>query len=148
MSFDEGFVSDMAQTDAPSGVIVNALRWEILNDWTQYQHDDMFEDKTAEMSYWWGFVKRDTGFESLKCLWAKHESNYPMFAEAIWLLHREFSEGAGADHHPLFANVPPIPAEVLFQKIASCSAPVHRSLTQEQMVAILRKAPQDYSRMS
>ncbi|WP_030574299.1 hypothetical protein [Streptomyces aureocirculatus] len=71
-----------------------------------------------------------------------------MFAEANWLLHREFSEGAGADHHPLFANVPPIPAEVLFQKMASCSAPVHRSLTQERMVAILRKAPQDYSSMS
>ncbi|MFE4594378.1 hypothetical protein [Streptomyces laurentii] len=69
-------------------------------------------------------------------------------AEAIWLLHWEFSEGAGADHHLLFANVPPIPADVLFQKIASCSAPVHRNLTEDQMVAILRKAPQDYSSMS
>jgi hypothetical protein len=31
----------------------------------------------------------------------------------VWLLHREFSEGAGPDHHPLFADVPPIPADVL-----------------------------------
>ncbi|MFL4909458.1 hypothetical protein ACJ6WF_41320 [Streptomyces sp. MMS24-I2-30] len=148
MSFDKGLMSDMMLADAPSGVIVNALRWEILNDWVQYLNDDTFEDKTAEMSYWWGFVKKDTGFESLKCLWGKHERNYPMFAEAVWLLHREFSEGAGADHHPLFAKVLPIPAEVLFQKIASCSAVVHRALTQEQMVAILRKAPQDYSKMA
>ncbi|MEU6285514.1 hypothetical protein [Streptomyces sp. NPDC047028] len=148
MSFDEAFVSDAVQADAPNGVIVNALRWEILNDWMQYQRDNTFEDKTAEGSYRWGFVKRDTGGEALKCLWAKHERNYPMFAEAIWLLHREFSEGAGADHHLLFANVPPIPADVLFQKIASCSAPVHRKLTEDQMVAILRKAPQDYSGMA
>lgn len=26
--------------------------------------------------------------------WGKYETNYPMFAEAVWLLHREFSEGA------------------------------------------------------
>lgn len=141
-------MSDMTMGDAPNGVIVNALRWELLNDWIQYLNDDKFEDKTAEMSYWWGFVKTDTGFDSLKCLWAKHERNYPMFAEAVWLLHREFSEGAGADHHPLFAGVPPIPTEVLFQKIASCSAVAHRELTQEQMVEILRKAPQDYNTMA
>lgn len=94
--FDEAFVSDMMLADAPSGVIVNALRWEILNDWVQYLNGDTSKDKTAEMSYRWGFVKRDTGFDSLKCLWGKHEHNYPMFAEAVWLSAAEGS-GNGAE---------------------------------------------------
>ncbi|MFI9781369.1 hypothetical protein ACIHCV_43340 [Streptomyces sp. NPDC051956] len=148
MSFNGAFAADMQSNEAPTGVIVNALRWELLNDWVRYLHDSMYEDKTAEMSYWWGFVKRDCGFEALKCLWAKRERNYPMFAEAVWLLHREFSERAGGDSDPLFADLPSIPPEVLFQKIASCSAVVHRELTQEQMVEILRTAPQDYAGMS
>lgn len=94
--FDEAFVSDMMLADAPSGVIVNALRWEILNDWVQYLNGDTSKDRTAEMSYRWGFVKRDTGFESLKCLWGKHEHNYPMFAETVWLSAAEGS-GNGAE---------------------------------------------------
>lgn len=64
-----------------------------------------------------------------------------------WLLHREFSEGAGSDHHPLFADLPPIPADVLFRKIANSSAVAFRKLTEDQMVEILRKAPQDYAAM-
>ncbi|MFH8663085.1 hypothetical protein [Streptomyces afghaniensis] len=89
----------------------------------------------------------DFGGDALRCLWSKHQTNYPMFAEAVWLLHREFSEGAGAEHHPLFADLPPIPAEVLFRKIANSSAVAFRKLTADQMVEILRKAPQDYAVM-
>jgi hypothetical protein len=77
-------------------VIVSALRWDILNDWVRYLHDDKHPVKTAEMAYVWGFIKRDFGGDALRCLWSKHGTNYPMFAEAVWLLHREFSEGAGA----------------------------------------------------
>ncbi|WP_055527435.1 hypothetical protein [Streptomyces graminilatus] len=70
-----------------------------------------------------------------------------MFAETVWLLHREFSEGAGADEHTLFAvlDVPLIPADILFRKIANASALAVRKLTEAQMLEILRKAPQDYA---
>jgi hypothetical protein len=118
-----------------------------LHEWVRYLHDDKHQDKTAETAYVWGFINRDSGGETLRCLWAKHESNYPMFAEAVWLLHREFSEDAGAEHHPLFAGLPPIPANILFRKIANSSAVVFRKLTEGQMLEMLRKAPQDYAAM-
>jgi hypothetical protein len=60
---------------------------------------------------------------------------------------REFSEGAGSDHHPLFADLPPIPADVLFRKIANSSAVAFRKLTEARMLEILRTAPQDYAAM-
>ncbi|MFG2424982.1 hypothetical protein ACGFWD_38975 [Streptomyces sp. NPDC048448] len=99
------------------------------------------------MAYLWGFINRDFGGDALRCLWGKHETNYAMFAEAVWLLHREFSEGVGSEHHPLFAGLPPIPADVLFRKIASASAVAFRKLTADQMAQILRTAPQDYAAM-
>ncbi|GAA0318291.1 hypothetical protein ACKI1I_15300 [Streptomyces turgidiscabies] len=43
------------------------------------------------MAYVWGFIKRDFGGDALRCLWGKYEASYAMFAEAVWLLHREFS---------------------------------------------------------
>ncbi|MFF3381338.1 hypothetical protein ACFYXF_51370 [Streptomyces sp. NPDC002680] len=147
MALNDEFAADLRQSEAPTGVIVSALRWEILNDWVRYLHDDAFPDKTVEKSYLWGFVKRDFGGDALRCLWGKYETSYAMFAEAVWLLHREFSEGAGAEHHALFAGLPPIPAEVLFQKIASASAVAFRRLTEDEMGRILRKAPQDYVAM-
>ena len=147
MTFDEAFVADMPLSEAPAGVIVSALRWGLLNEWVHYLNDDRHPDKTDEMSYVWGFINRDFGGDALRCLWAKHETNYPMFVESVWLLHRDFSEGAGADEYPLLDGVPPIPADILFRKIAHASAPVHRKLTEEEMLAILRKAPQDYSSM-
>lgn len=128
-------------------MIVNALRWDILNDWVRYLNDDAHPDKTAEMAYVWGFTKRDFGGDALRCLWGKYETSYAMFAEAVWLLHREFSEGDGAMHNPLFAGLPSIPAGVLFRKIASASAVVFRKLTEDEMIEILRKAPQDYVAM-
>ncbi|QIY76388.2 hypothetical protein HEP84_53675 [Streptomyces sp. RLB1-33] len=100
MTFNDEFAADLRQSVAPAGVIANALRWDILNDWVRYLNDDQLPDKTAEMSYLWGFVRRDFGGDALRCLWNKHQSSYAMFAEVVWLLHREFSEGAGADHHP------------------------------------------------
>ena len=127
-------------------MITNALRWDILNDWVRYLNHDAYPDKKTEMAYVWGFIKRDFGGDALRCLWGKYETSYAMFAEAVWLLHREFSEGAGAVHNPLFAGVPPIPADVLFKKIARSSAVAFRKLT-EEMVEILRKAPQDYAAM-
>ncbi|WP_223734743.1 hypothetical protein [Streptomyces purpurogeneiscleroticus] len=111
MTFNEEFIADLRQSAAPAGVITNALRWDILNDWVRYLNDDQFPDKTAEMSYHWGFIKSDFGGDALRCLWNKHQSSYAMFAEIVWVLHREFSEGAGADHHPLFAGLPPDPCE-------------------------------------
>ncbi|WP_327722318.1 hypothetical protein OG381_48270 [Streptomyces sp. NBC_00490] len=147
MTTDGEFLADLRLSEAPTGVIVNALRWDILNDWIRYLNDGNFPDKTAEMAYHWGFIKRDFGGDALRCLWSKHQSSYGMFAEAVWLLHREFSEGAGADHHPLFAGLPPIPADVLFQKIASASAVAVRTNAEDQMVEILRQAPQDYAAM-
>ncbi|MEZ7005846.1 hypothetical protein [Streptomyces sp. AD55] len=147
MTFEDGFVADLRPGEAPAEVILDALRWELLNDWTRYLNDDRHPDKTAEKAYVWGFINGDFGCDALRCLWGTHETNYPMFAETVWLLHREFSEGAGADVHPLFANVPPIPADILFRKIASASAPVARKLTEHQMLKILRKAPQDYASM-
>ncbi|MEU9405830.1 hypothetical protein AB0E08_09000 [Streptomyces sp. NPDC048281] len=147
MTFNDDFATDLRLSEAPTGVIVNALRWDILNDWVRYLKDDKHPDKTAEMAYVWGFINRDFGGDALRCLWGKHETNYPMFAEAVWLLHREFSEGAGVEGHPLFAGLPPIPADVLFRKIANVSAVAFRKLTADQMVEILRKAPQDYAGM-
>ncbi|MFM9700948.1 hypothetical protein [Streptomyces europaeiscabiei] len=147
MTFNDEFAADLRPSEAPTGVIVSALRWEILNEWVRYLNDDKHPDKTAEMSYVWGFINRDFGGDALRCLWGKHETNYPMFAEAVWLLHREFSEGAGSEHHPLFADLPQIPADVLFRKIANSSAVAFRKLTADQMVEILRKAPQDYAVM-
>ncbi|WP_428934779.1 hypothetical protein [Streptomyces sp. ACT015] len=70
-----------------------------------------------------------------------------MFAESVWLLQREFSEGAGAEHHVPFADLPPIPAEVLFQKIASASAVAFWKLTEDEMIGMRRKAPRDYAAM-
>ncbi|MEU1458065.1 hypothetical protein [Streptomyces avermitilis] len=99
------------------------------------------------MAYVWGFINRDFGGDALRCLWSKHETSYPMFAEAVWLLHREFSEGVGSDHHPLFADLPPIPTDVLFRKIANASAVAFRKLTEAQMLDILRTAPQKYAAM-
>ncbi|MFK4220153.1 hypothetical protein [Streptomyces sp. NPDC020880] len=147
MTFNDEFAADLRLSEAPSGVIVNALRWDLLNDWVRYLNDDGHPDKTAEMAYVWGFINRDFGGDALRCLWGKHETNYPMFAETVWLLHREFSEGAGTDAHPLFAGVPSVPADILFRKIASVSAPAFRKLTEDQMLEILRKAPQDYASM-
>ncbi|MEU3958115.1 hypothetical protein AB0F45_38705 [Streptomyces achromogenes] len=145
MTIDNEYAAPLRPNEAPTGVIVSALRWDILNDWVRYLNDNGHPDKTAEMSYVWGFINRDFGGDALRCLWGKHETNYPMFAEAVWLLHREFSEGAGTD--PLFADLPPIPADVLFRKIASASAVAVRKLAEDQMVEILRKAPQDYAAM-
>ncbi|QIY67968.1 hypothetical protein HEP84_00055 [Streptomyces sp. RLB1-33] len=147
MTFNDEFAADLRQSVAPAGVIANALRWDILNDWVRYLNDDQLPDKTAEMSYLWGFVRRDFGGDALRCLWNKHQSSYAMFAEVVWLLHREFSEGAGADHHPLFAGLPPIPADVLFRKIASASSVAWREMSEEQMFERLSKAPQDYAAM-
>ncbi|MEV0035211.1 hypothetical protein [Streptomyces sp. NPDC050804] len=147
MTFNNEFAADLRQSEAPAGVIVNALRWDILNDWVRYLNDDAHPDKTAEMAYVWGFIKRDFGGDALRCLWSKHQTSYGMFAEVVWLLHREFSDGAGAEHHPLFAGLPPIPADVLFRKIASASAVAVREATEDQMVETLRKAPQDYAAM-
>lgn len=42
---------------------------------------------------------------------------------------------------------PPIPADILVRKIAHASAPAYRKLTEDEMLAILRKAPQDYASM-
>ncbi len=147
MTFNDEFAADLRQSEAPTGVIVNALRWDILNDWVRYLNDDAHADKTAEMAYVWGFIKRDFGGDALRCLWGKHQTSYGMFAETVWLLHREFSEGAGAENHPLFAGLPPIPADVLFRKIASASAVAVRKATEDQLLEILRKAPQDYAAM-
>jgi hypothetical protein len=147
MTFDDELATDLRLSEAPAGVIVNALRWDLLNDWVRYLSDDRHPDKTAEMAYVWGFINRDFGGDTLRCLWGKHETSYPMFAETVWLLHREFSEGAGADAHPLFADLPPIPADILFRKIANASALAFRKLTEGQMLEILRKAPQDYASM-
>ncbi|MFC7992012.1 hypothetical protein ACFUV2_22150 [Streptomyces pilosus] len=149
MTFDDEPAANLRPSEAPTSVIVNALRWDILNEWVLYLNDDKHPDKTAEMSYVWGFIKRDFGGDALRCLWSKRETAYPMFAEAVWLLHREFSEGAGPEHHPLFAGLPPIPAEILFRKIASSSAVAFRDreLTEAQMLEVLRKAPKDYAGM-
>ena len=145
MTLDDESVAGLRPSDAPTGVIVSALRWDILNDWVRYLNDDAHPDKTAEMAYVWGFINRDFGGDALRCLWAKHEINYPIFAEAMWLLHREFSEGTSADDHPLFADLPPIPADVLFQKIANSSALAFRKLTEEQMVEIFHNRQRRHS---
>ncbi|MFJ1744121.1 hypothetical protein ACIOG4_36345 [Streptomyces microflavus] len=147
MTFDDEPFSGLRPREAPTGVIVCALRWDILNEWVRYLNDDKYPDKTAEMSYVWGFINRDSGGDALRCLWSKHESAYPLFAEMVWLLHREFSEGAGAEHHPLFAGLPLIPSDILFRKIANSSAVAFRALTEAQMTEILRKAPNDYAAM-
>lgn len=128
-------------------MIVSALRWDILNEWVRYLNDDQHPDKTAEMSYVWGFINGELGADALRCLWSKHEIAYPMFAETVWLLHREFSEGVGPEHHPLFAGLPPIPSQILFRKIANSSAAAFRKLTEAQMIEILHKAPDDYAAM-
>lgn len=128
-------------------MIVSAVRWDILNEWVRYLNDDKYPDKTAEMSYVWGFINRDFSGDALRSLWSKHKTAYPMFAEAVWLLHREFSEGTGPEHHPLFAGIPTIPADILFRKIATSSAVAFRELTEAQMIEILRKAPKDYATM-
>ncbi|MFF1451075.1 hypothetical protein ACFVYF_23495 [Streptomyces sp. NPDC058274] len=65
-------------------MIVNALRWDILNDWVRYLNDDAHPDKTAEMAYVWGFIKRDFGGDALRCLWSKHQTSYGMFTEVVW----------------------------------------------------------------
>lgn len=65
----------------------------------------------------------------------------------VWLLHREFSEGAGREHHPLYAGLPLIPSGILFRKIANSSAVAFRALAEDQMAEILRKAPNDYAAM-
>ncbi|MGW0672588.1 hypothetical protein [Streptomyces sp. NPDC002746] len=148
MTFNDGLATGgLTPNEAPTGVIAKALRWDLLNDWVRYLNDHRHPDKTAEMAYVWGFINRDIGGDTLRCLWGKHETDFSTFAETVWLLHREFSEGAGADKHPLFADLPLIPADILFRKIASASAPVFRKLTEDQMLKILRKAPQDYDAM-
>ncbi|MGW6740698.1 hypothetical protein ACWGDX_08125 [Streptomyces sp. NPDC055025] len=147
MALNDELMADLRQSEAPTGVIVNALRWDVLNDWVRYLNDDTHPDKKTEMAYVWGFIKRDFGGDALRCLWGKYETSYAMFAEAVWLLHGEFSGGAGAEHHPLFAGLPPIPADVLFRKIASASSVAFRKLTEVEMVEILRRAPQDYAAM-
>lgn len=140
MTFDDELATDLRPSEAPTGVIVSALRWDLLNEWVRYLNDDKYPDKTAEKSYVWGFINRDFGGDALRCLWGKHESSYPMFAEAVWLLHRDVCEGADTEDHPLFADLPPIPADVLFRKIANSSAMAFRKLTEAEMVEILRKA--------
>ncbi|MFC8863263.1 hypothetical protein BCL80_11545 [Streptomyces avidinii] len=147
MTFDDEPVADLRLGEAPASVIVSALRWDILNEWVRYLNDDKYPDKTAEMSYVWGFINRDFGGDALRCLWSKHETAYPLFAETVWLLHREFSEGAGPERHPLFAGLPAIPSDILFRKIANSSTVAFRKLTEPQMIEILRKAPNDYATM-
>lgn len=34
MALNDEFAADLRQSEAPTGVIVNALRWDILNDWS------------------------------------------------------------------------------------------------------------------
>ncbi|MFE7118813.1 hypothetical protein ACFU99_25680 [Streptomyces sp. NPDC057654] len=147
MSLNEAFAADTQRSTAPTEVIVGALRWEILNDWTRYLKDPQFPDKTVEMSYVWGFINRDFGGAALRCLWEKRQSSYPMFAETVWLLRQDFSTDAGEEHHPALGDLPLIPEEVLFRKIASASAVVFRELTGDQMIEILGKAAQDYPGM-
>ncbi|MGW0564448.1 hypothetical protein ACWDZ4_28555 [Streptomyces sp. NPDC003016] len=147
MTFADEPSSDLRPSEAPASVIVSALRWDILNEWVRYLNDDKYPAKTAEMSYVGGFINRDSGGDALRCLWSKHETAYPLFAETVWLLHREFSEGSGTEHHALFAGLPPIPSDILFRKIANSSAVAFRKLTEAQMIEILRKAPNDYAAM-
>ncbi|WP_055527432.1 hypothetical protein [Streptomyces graminilatus] len=58
MTFDDELATDLRPSEAPTGVIVNALRWDLLNDWVRYVNDDSRPDKTAEMAYQWGFINR------------------------------------------------------------------------------------------
>lgn len=85
MTTDDEFATDFRPGEAPTGVIVSALRWDILNEWVRYLNDETHPDKTVEMAYVWGFINRDFGGDALRCLWSKHETNYPLFAEAVWL---------------------------------------------------------------
>ncbi|MFC8660752.1 hypothetical protein [Streptomyces sp. NPDC057199] len=47
-------------------MIVSALRWDSLNEWVRYLNDNRHPDKTAEMSYVWGFINRDFGGNALR----------------------------------------------------------------------------------
>lgn len=68
MTFDDESFSGLRPSEAPTGVIVDALRWDILNEWVRYLNEDKYPDKTAEMSYVWGFINRDSGGDALRCL--------------------------------------------------------------------------------
>lgn len=50
MTFDDEPFSDLRPSEAPTGVIVGALRWDIPNEWVRYLNDDTHLDKSAEMS--------------------------------------------------------------------------------------------------
>jgi hypothetical protein len=39
MTIDDEFATDLRPSEAPTSVIVSALRWDILNDWVRYLND-------------------------------------------------------------------------------------------------------------
>ncbi len=147
MTFADEPVSDLRPSEAPVSVIVGALRWDILNEWVRYLNDAKHPGKTAEMSYVWGFINRDSGGDTLRCLWSKHETAGPCSPRRCGCCTTSSARALGPGTSPPFAGLPLIPSDVLFRKVANSSAVAFQKLTEAQMIEILRKAPHDYAAM-
>ena len=135
------------EPSSAGGVVVDALRWEILTCWAAFLDDERFPHKDDEAERLWGFVRREMHDSALWCLWELREMSYPAFAEAVWLLRRDFCHSSEMEGYPLMRGMLRMPEELLYRKLAYATVEMGRGAAPVEVVAELEAAPGAYERM-